>query len=223
MRTRTTTATATAAAALTTAVALLLTGCGGGSDSDDSGKDEIAGADTGASASASPSPSASEDGVDRPEIKLPKDIENVFEGGSTGDAKKDAVLADNERRVNSIDEAIVVDAEKHPALEFYSKDDALLSAATYIKSFYDNDRSFTGKTRYYEREVTFAKDGSATVTYCMDSTDTYPKDRKTGKVDRSVKASPNDYVFYNTRLEKNTEGVWQTTSVSSTEAAKRCM
>ncbi|NHI07913.1 Lipoprotein [Streptomyces sp. KO7888] len=223
MRTRTTTA--TAAAALTAAVALLLTACGGGSDSDDSGKDEIAGADTGASASASasPSPSASEDGVDRPEIKLPKDIENVFEGGATGDAKKDAVLADNERRVNSIDEAIVVDAEKHPALEFYSKDDALMSAATYIKSFYDNNRSFSGKTRYYEREATFAKDGSATVTYCMDSTNTYPKDRKTGKVDRSVEASPNDYVFYNTRLEKNADGVWQTTSVSSTEAAERCM
>ncbi|MFJ8143524.1 hypothetical protein ACIQ6R_00410 [Streptomyces sp. NPDC096048] len=220
MRTRTTTA--TAAATLATAVALLLSGCGG-SDGEDSGKDEIAGADTRASASASPSASASEDGIERPEIKLPKDIENVFEEGSTGDAKKDAVLADNERRVNSIDEAIVVDAEKHPALEFYSKDDALMSAVTYVKSFYDNGRSFTGKTRYYDREVTLAKDGSASVTYCMDATGTYPKDRATGKVDRSVKASPSDYVFYNTRLEKNSEGVWQTTSVSSTEAAKRCM
>ncbi|WP_217140634.1 hypothetical protein [Streptomyces sp. AC627_RSS907] len=220
MRTRTTTA--TTAAALTTAVALLLSGCGG-SETEDSGKDKIAGADTGASASASPSASSSADTVERPEIKLPKDIENVFEGGSTGDVKKDAVLADNERRVNSIDEAIVVDAAEHPALEFYSKGDALMSAATYVKSFYDNDRSFTGKTRYYDREVTFAKDGSATVTYCVDGTATYPKDRKTGKVDRSVKASPSDYVFYNTRLEQNAEGVWQTTSVSSTEAAKRCM
>ncbi|AKZ57408.1 conserved exported protein of unknown function [Streptomyces ambofaciens ATCC 23877] len=218
MRTRPTT---TAAAALTAAVALMLSGCG--SDTDDSGKDKIAGADTGASASATPSASASEDGIERPEIKLPSDVQNVFEGGSTGDAKKDAVLADNERRVNSIDEAIVVDADKHPALEFYSKGDALMSAATYIKSFYDNDRSFTGKTRYYDREVTFAKDGSATVTYCMDATDTYPKNRKTGKVDRSVESSPSDYAFYNTRLEKNSEGVWQTTSVSSTEAAERCM
>ncbi|MEU5678386.1 MULTISPECIES: hypothetical protein [Streptomyces] len=216
MRTRPT----IAAAALTAAVTLLLSGCGG-SDSEDSGKDEIAGADTGASAS--PSPSASEDGIDRPEIKLPSDVKNVFEGGSTGDPVKDAVLADNERRVNSIDEAIVVDAEKHPALEFYSKDAALMSAATYIKSFYDNNRSFTGETRYYDREVTLAKDGSATVTYCMDATGTYPKDRKTGKVDRSVTGSPSDYVFYNTRLEKNAEGVWQTTSVSSTEAAERCM
>ncbi|GHI92022.1 hypothetical protein [Streptomyces olivaceus] len=221
MRTRTRTGTTTTvAAALTTAVALLLSGCGG-SDSDDSGKDQIAGADTGASTSAPSTPS--KDTVERPEIKLPKDIENVFEGSPTGDAEKDAVLADNERRVNSIDEAIVVDAEKHPALEFYSKGDALASAATYIKSFYDNDRSFTGKTRYYDREVTLAKDGSATVTYCVDGTDTYPKDRKTGKADRSVKASPSDYVFYNSRLEKSAEGVWQTTRVSSTEAANRCM
>ncbi|MFE0791335.1 hypothetical protein [Streptomyces mutabilis] len=220
MRTRPTTA--TAAAALTAAVTLLLSGCGG-SGSEDSGKDKIAGADTGASASASPSPSASEDAIDRPEIKLPSDVKNVFEGDATGDPVKDAVLADNERRINSIDEAIVVDAEKHPALEFYSKDAALMSAATYIKSFYDNNRSFTGETRYYDREVTLAKDGSATVTYCMDATGTYPKDRKTGKVDRSVTGSPSDYVFYNTRLEKNAEGVWQTTSVSSTDAAKRCM
>ncbi|MEU5753415.1 hypothetical protein ACGF5T_00170 [Streptomyces sp. NPDC047853] len=221
MRTRPTT---TAAAALTAAVALMLSGCGG-SDTEDSGKDKIAGADTGASASASPTASAPAggDGIERPEVRLPSDVENIFEDGSTGDTKKDAVLADNERRVNSIDEAIVVDADKHPALEFYSKGDALMSAATYIKSFYDNDRSFTGKTRYYDREVTFAKDGSATVTYCMDATGTYPKNRKTGKVDRSVKASPSDYAFYNTRLEKNAQGVWQTTSVSSTEAAKRCM
>ncbi|GAB2876825.1 lipoprotein [Streptomyces deserti] len=218
MRTRTTTA---ATAALTAAVALLLAGCGGG-DSQDSGSDKIAGADTGSS-SAKPSTSATADTIERPEIKLPKDVVNVFEDTQTGDAKKDAVLADNERRINSIDEAITVDAPKHPALAFYSKDDALLSAASYIKSFYDDGRSFTGKTRYYDREVTFLKDGAAAVTYCMDATQTYPKDRKTGKVDRSVKASPSDYVFYNTLLEKNAKGVWQTTSVTSTEAAKRCM
>lgn len=203
MRTRPTTTVTATAAAVTALVALLLSGCGGGSVSGDSGKGENAGAGSGASVSSSPT----EDTAERPGVKLPEDIENTFEGGQTGDAKQDAVLADNERRVNSIDEAIVVDAEKHPALELYSKGDALASAATYIKSFYDNDRSFTDKTRYHDREVTFAKDGSATVTYCMDGTGTYPKDRKTGKVDRSVEASPNDYVFYSSRLEENAEGV----------------
>ncbi|MET9758676.1 hypothetical protein ABZ016_06415 [Streptomyces sp. NPDC006372] len=220
MRTRTTTAAATA---LTAVVALLLTGCGGSDDTSNSKDgDKIAGADSG-SGSANPSASASADNIDRPEIKLPSDVENVFEGGTTGDAAKDAVLADNERRINSIDEAITVDAKKYPALRFYSKGDALASAASYIQSFRDEARSFTGKTRYYDREVTFLKGGAASVTYCMDATQTYPKDRSTDKVDRSVKASPSDYVFYNTRLEKNAKGVWQTATVSSTEAAKRCM
>lgn len=215
MRTRT-----TAAAFLTTAT-LLLTACGG-SDGEDDANDKIAGVDTGTT-SASPSASPTEDAIERPEIKLPKDVVNVFEDGETGDPKKDEVLADNERRINSIDEAITVDAEKHPALEFYSSGDALLSAASYIKTFYDDGRSFVGTTRFYDREVTFLKDGAAVVTYCMDATKTYPMDRKTKKVDRSVKASSNDYVFYNTRLEKNADGVWQTTSVSSTAASKRCM
>jgi hypothetical protein len=219
MRTRTTTAVATA---LTAAVALLLSGCGGSDSSDKKDGDKIAGAEAGAG-SATPSASVTSDGIERPEIKLPSDVDNVFEGAQTGDAKKDAVLADNERRINSIDEAITVDAKKYPALQFYSKGDALISAASYIKSFRDQARSFTGKTRYYDREVTFLKDGAASVTYCMDATQTYPKDRSTDEVDRSVKASPSDYVFYSTRLEKNAKGVWQTATVSSTEAAKKCM
>jgi hypothetical protein len=159
-------------------VALLLTGCGGSDSSDPKDSDKIAGADAG-SGSSKPSASAPGDGIERPEIKLPSDVENVFEGGTTGDPVKDAVLADNERRINSIDEAITVDARKYPALKFYSKGDALMSAASYIMSFRDENRSFTGKTRYYDREVTLHKAGA--------------------------------------------EGVWQTTTVSSTEAAKRCM
>jgi hypothetical protein len=209
------------ATALLTAT-LLLTACGG-SDGEDKANDKIAGADTGTTTSASPSASAPKDAIERPEIKLPKDVVNVFEDSETGDPKKDEVLADNERRINALTEAITVDAAEHPALEFYSKGDALISAASFIKPFYDEGRSFVGTTRFYDREVTFLKEGVAAVTYCQDGTETYPMDRKTKKVDRSVKASPNDYVFYNTRLEKNAEGVWQTTSVMSSAAAKRCM
>ncbi|NEB19206.1 hypothetical protein [Streptomyces coelicoflavus] len=221
MRTRTTTA--TAAAALTTAVALLLTACGGGSDSDDSGKDEIAGADTGASASASasPSPSASGDGVDRPEIKLPADVKNVFEGTKTGDPVKDAVLADNERMINSIDEAITVDAEEHPALKFYSKDNALVAAATYVQSFYEGGTTWTGSTRYYDREVTLSGDNAATVTYCGDETESYSKDRKTKKV-KKTPGDADDYVSYNARMEKNADGVWQTVNVVSERGSEKC-
>ena len=51
------------------------------------------GAEGGGKKRESPSPTASDDGIERPEIKLPKDVKNVFEGGGTGDAKKDAILA----------------------------------------------------------------------------------------------------------------------------------
>ncbi|MFJ8188236.1 hypothetical protein ACIQ8D_00320 [Streptomyces sp. NPDC096094] len=218
MRTRTTTA--TAAATLATAVALLLSGCGG-SDGEDSGKDEIAGADTGASASASPSASASEDSVERPEIKLPSDVKNVFEDGETGDAVEDAVLADNERMINSIDEAITVDAEEHPALKFYSKGDALMAAASYVQSFYESGTTWTGSTRYYDREVALSGQSTATVTYCGDETKSYSKDRKTKEV-KKTPGDSDDYVSYSARMKKSAEGVWQTTNVVSERGAEKC-
>ncbi|MFE0787457.1 hypothetical protein CJD44_07780 [Streptomyces sp. alain-838] len=218
MRTRPTTA--TAAAALTAAVTLLLSGCGG-SDSEDSGKDKIAGADTGASASASPSPSASADGIDRPEIKLPSDVKNVFEGDSTGDPVKDAVLADNERMINSIDEAITVDAEEHPALKFYSKDNALIAAASYVQSFYEAGTTWTGSTRYYDREVTLSGENAATVTYCGDETKSYSKDRETKEV-KKTPGDADDYVSYSARVQKNADGVWQTTNVVSERGSEKC-
>ncbi|MCX3285748.1 hypothetical protein OR263_03235 [Streptomyces sp. NEAU-H22] len=216
MRTPTTTAAATA---LTAAVALLLSGCGG-SDSSHKDGDKIAGAEAGAG-SATPSASPTSDGIERPEIKLASDAENVFEGGPTGDQVKDAVLADNERMINSIDEAITVDAGKHPALKFYSKDDALIAAATYVKSFYDSGTSWAGVTRYYDREVTLDGTTTATVTYCGDETKSYSKDRETKQVKRTP-GDADDYVSYNARMEKNAEGVWQAAKVSSQRGAERC-
>ncbi|QCX76931.1 hypothetical protein C9F11_16350 [Streptomyces sp. YIM 121038] len=211
-----------AAASLTAAAVLSLSACGGG-DGGSKNDDKIEGAGNSSSPTATPSPKASADAIERPRIELPKDVENVFEGGRTGDAKKDAILADSERRIDSLDEAITVNAKEHPALKFYSAGDALVSAATYIKSFYDEGRSFVGTTRYYQRNVTILKKGTAAVTYCMDSSKTYPLDRKSKKVDKSIPASGKDYAFFNTRLERNAEGVWQTTSVTSIEAAKQCL
>ncbi|MEK8171309.1 hypothetical protein NKH77_23285 [Streptomyces sp. M19] len=146
------------AATLLLATALTLTACGGDSDSD--GKDKIDGADA-TTASASPSATPSDDGIDRPEITLPKDVHNVFEGGKTGDPQKDAVLADNERRLNSIDEIITSGDLKRPGLKFYSKGTALGSATTYVQGFLDENRSFTGTTRYYDRKVALLKEGQA--------------------------------------------------------------
>lgn len=47
-------------------------------------------------------------------------------------------------------------------------------------------------TRHYDREVTFLKGGAAAVTCCEDTSKTYPKNRKTGAVDRSFPESDQD-------------------------------
>jgi hypothetical protein len=78
-----------------------------------------------------------------------------------------------------------------------------------------------GTTRFFDRKATFATDGSAAVIYCSDETKAFLKDRKTGKVDNSPNDA-NSYVLYNTRLEKNAQGIWQTVSVVSDRGASQC-
>nr|WP_306416620.1 hypothetical protein [Streptomyces sp. alain-838] len=131
------------------------------------------------------------------------------------------MLADNERMINSIDEAITVDAEEHPALKFYSKDNALIAAASYVQSFYEAGTTWTGSTRYYDREVTLSGENAATVTYCGDETKSYSKDRETKEV-KKTPGDADDYVSYSARVQKNADGVWQTTNVVSERGSEKC-
>ncbi|NDZ77596.1 hypothetical protein G3I19_03460 [Streptomyces sp. SID10853] len=209
------------AAALVVAAALLLSACGGGDSASSDKAEKVPGADTGKQ-SASPSASNAGDGIKRPKVVLPKGVSDVFEGGKTGDPKKDAVLADNARNLDAINAAITTDAKKlTPALRFYNKDDALTSALSYIQGFYDDGRSYVGAARYYNRKVTPLKGGAVALTYCQDATKTYPKDRRTGKVTHPA-ASSGDYTFFNERLEKNDKGVWQSASVISGAGDQKC-
>lgn len=208
-----------AVAALTAAAALSLSACGSGDDNSKD-KDKIAGADTGSGTSPSPSASSA-DTAGRPTIKFPSDARNVFEGQKTGDAKKDAVLADNAQRINSVDDAIFRGAVNTKALSFYSAEGALDSARTFIKGYLDDGRSWEGTTRYFDRQVTFRDDGSAAVVYCSDESKSFLKDRKTGKIEKTPTTS-DSYVLYNTKLVKNAAGVWQTTKVISKRGADQC-
>ncbi|MFI2026981.1 hypothetical protein [Streptomyces buecherae] len=210
---------------LLVAASMTLTACGGDSDSGADSKDKIKGAESSSTpppATSTPSSTPMDDGIDRPEIKLPADVKNVFEDSKTGDPKKDAVLADSERRINSVDHAVLSGNPKSPALKFYSSGPALTSAIQYVNGFLQNNKSFTGESRYYQRKVTLLDDENAVVSYCMDTTEANSKDRKTGKVTKAP-GGPIDYVFFNTRVKKNQTGVWQTNYVNSTEKAKRCM
>lgn len=198
----------TAAAAL-----FLLTACGGGGE-----ERGIAGA--GSTYSASPTASAPASGR-RPTITFPSDARNVFEGQKSGDARKDAVLADNAQRINSIDDAIFQGTVDTEALGFYSSEGALGSARLFIKGYVDDDRSWTGTTRYFDRQVTFQPDGSAAVVYCSDESKSFLKNRKTNKLE-NVPTSADSYVLHNTRLVENQDGVWQTTKVISKRGAAQC-
>ncbi|MFE0130540.1 hypothetical protein ACFWY6_02920 [Streptomyces sp. NPDC059037] len=212
-----------AAVAFTATATLLLTACGGGSD-ESSDKDKIAGADSGSGKkSASPDTSASDDKIERPKVELPKDVKNVFDGGSTGDATKDAVLADNERGINAESAAIVSGDRDSTALSFYNKGEALLSEAKYVQSFLDAGISYKGTIRYFDRRVTLVDNKTAALVYCADESGASNTDRKTGKVKASGQTEPKDnYVLYNTRLTLNAKGVWQSTKGFGKRGAASC-
>jgi hypothetical protein len=207
------------AAALAATAALLLTACGGGDDkSDDS--DKIAGADQASKESASPSAEAS-DAVERPEVTLPRDVNNVFESWKTGDAVKDAVLADVTRRINATDASITAGEPDSEAIKFYYEGDALIDAVEWVQGYKKDGKSITGTTRYFNPEIKIADKDTAAVAYCSDESKAYDKDRKTDKADKTT-VTKNSYVTYSTRVQKNDQGVWQTTSLLSERGNSKC-
>ncbi|MFF8781851.1 hypothetical protein ACF07W_31690 [Streptomyces sp. NPDC015140] len=208
------------AAAFAATAALTLSACGGG-DEDSGGNDKIAGADTGqASTSASPSTGAS-DSAGRPDLKVPKDMKSVFEGWKTGDTTKDAALADAQRALGSVDDAIARGDTKSKALSFYYQDNALVSEVKWVQAWLDANISWTGTIRYFDPQVTLRDEKTAVVVYCADDGKAYNKDRKTGKVDKTP-ASDSPYVLYNTRLEKSGDGVWVTSGLITKRGHEQC-
>ncbi|WP_369368978.1 hypothetical protein AB5L52_27090 [Streptomyces sp. CG4] len=198
----------------------MLAGCGGGGGGDSNSKNKISGADTGGSASASPSASASA-ATGRPEITFPSDAKNVFEGGKTGDATKDAVLADSALSVNSVDEAIFKGSASTKALGFYNAGKALGESITYAQGYINKHDTWVGETRYFDRSVTLSGADKAYVTYCSDESKSFIKHKKTNKIENTP-TTADSYVLYHTALTKNAAGVWQTTDVVSNRGAKEC-
>jgi hypothetical protein len=208
-----------AAAVAGAAAVLLLTACGGG-DGKPEGDDKAAGADAGGRASVSPSVSASTS-PGRPKTELPSDLTLTFEGPRTGDSVKDAVLADNAERMRAVDAAITGTDPEGEALGYYNTGKALEAALSWVQQFKDAGATVTGEARYYDRTVTLKGGTSASLTFCADEGKGYSKDKKTGRIDKTP-VTKNSYVFYNTRLDKNSAGVWQTSQIISTRGAAQC-
>ncbi|MFB6557285.1 hypothetical protein [Streptomyces sp. NPDC056405] len=209
-----------AALTLTAAAALTLSACGSDDDSAVKDSDKIAGADTGGETSVSPSPSAS-DADGRPKIELSSDAKNVFDYEKTGDAAKDAVLADSTLSVNSVDEAIFKGSTDTKALGFYNTESALSDSITYALGYINKKNTWVGETRYFDYKVNLVEDDQAYVTYCSDESKSFIKNKKTDKV-KKTPTTADSYVLYNTKLAKSTKGVWQTTDIASNRGSEAC-
>ncbi|MEV7321789.1 hypothetical protein [Streptomyces sp. NPDC093970] len=205
-------------AALAASAALILTACSSG-EGGSKANDKIAGADGGGTkASASPTASAA---ADRPEVTLPNDLSDTFESWKTGDMTKDAALGDVARRIDATNYAIAQGDPELPALGFYYSGGALADAKDWVESIAKDGYSITGANRYYNAKIDVFDSVSAGVTYCEDQSKAFAKVRKSGKV---IKMAVNNdsYVVYTTRLDKNKQGVWQTTKLTSQRGSKSC-
>lgn len=217
----------TSVVAAVLATGLLATACGGGDDSTD---DALPGADTGSSASPDPADEESDeaedepaeddlpdDGIDRPEIDLPDDVNNVFEEVDTDDPVELAVLADQERSISAVDEAVTSGDTTVPSLSFYQADTALLESVEFAVGMHDDGLSFGGTTYYYNRTVELQSDTAAVATYCVDMSESYLVD-----VDSGEREADSGTYYYTSRQELNDAGVWQTVVLTAEREDETC-
>ncbi|MEU6226941.1 hypothetical protein [Streptomyces sp. NPDC047042] len=210
------------ATALVASAALLLTACGG-DDSGSKDNDKIAGADTGSETSASPTASATAPAAsaDRPKIELPSDLTYTFEWPKTGDADKDAVLADSEQSIKAVDLAITKQNALDKAYLYYYEGEAAAGTETFIKKYVDAKASITGAYRFYDPDLKVDSDGTASLSYCEDQGKAYVKYLETNKV-KKTEVNADSYVIYHTSLRKSDKGVWLIEKMVSEVGSAKC-
>ncbi|MFE7976417.1 hypothetical protein [Streptomyces shenzhenensis] len=207
----------TTAAAGVTAV-LLLAGCGGNDDTKQN--DKITGADTAPTKSSSPTPTEPTS-PDRPKIELPSDVTYTFDWPKTGDADKDAVLADSEQSIKAVDLAIVNQDALDDAYRFYYEGEAAAQTQQFIEAYVKAQARTTGSYRYYNPVVDVSSGSTASLVYCEDQGKAYDLYLKTKKVDKTP-ITKNSYVLYSSQLKKNDKGVWVVEKLMSQRGSAKC-
>ncbi|MGB8944115.1 MAG: hypothetical protein WCD21_28370 [Streptomyces sp.] len=215
-----------AAVSLAAAAALLLSGCGGGDDKD-SGKDKIAGADDGGKKSASPGDEKSDaPKIDRPEMKLPSDVDIVFDKANVSDPDKAAAATDAENFVLSIRHGIVKQDVEDAAYKFYSEyqGPAFKYAKDQIKKNVDAGYTVTGEQHFTGTKVEVVKNKkSAVVSFCSDATKFFSKEVKTEKVHRT-KPSVTDFASWEILMtaSDSSKGLWRAKQAQVRDGAEEC-
>ncbi|MGA5359613.1 hypothetical protein [Streptomyces purpurascens] len=200
-----------AAAVLTASMAVLTTACGsGGGES----SDPIKGAGSGdGNTSASPSASASQGGVKRPEITLSKEFQADFESWTNSDPKLQAILNDGREQLRAKYAAVINSDLDSEAVAFYSSEATQVSARKWIKQFVEDDNDIIGRVTAFNAKALISDSGSGVLFYCVDERQASTKNRKSGKVVKTPD-KPESVLQYRTRLDKSSQGVWKTTSVT---------
>jgi uncharacterized protein (DUF427 family) len=204
-------------AAAVLAAGLLLVSCS--SSDSDSEDEDIQGVETGDSQdpdddepSEDPEPTPSDDGIDRPEIELPDDMNNVFEDTETGDPEQDAIIADVVQGINAQDMAISESDPSLEAVEFYYLADALIDVRTFIRGAADANDTWTGTSEYYDFTVETPHAGDAVVTYCIDTSEVQTRELDTGDVLPRDEDARN-FNYTQAVLQESEQGVWQVSTL----------
>jgi len=216
-----------AAAACAAAAALLLSGCGSSKQQTTASSTStgIAGAQSAtATPSASPTPSTPADTP--PAAVLPADFSIVVDGGPTGNAAKDAVLAANldfyRAEYQAIGRQNAGDSLYQQWTGQYSAlFNARSSTKAYINSLVGQGLTVTGTLRVYDQVVTAVTGTQAQLHWCEDQSDAYAKVVKTGVV-KYNKPSRQSFYYYQSIMTRNSQGRWITTAIQSYEGDSRC-
>ncbi|WP_369200687.1 hypothetical protein [Streptomyces sp. PU-14G] len=196
-------------AAAAVASALLLSGCGGGEGgSSKDGKIEGAGS---SKDDTSPSPSGGDDSAkDKPadfrtsDIELPDDVELVFDWKQPSDPAKAAALDGAADYMRALIHGTAKQDPDDPVVvrHVVPLQTAGEYAAVLIKAHVKDDVTVTGKDRYYREKVGDVVDGRlAEVSFCVDQSDFFAKEIKSGKVLRTEEG-PADYMRYTLVMQK---------------------
>lgn len=214
-----------AVAACAAAAALLLSGCGSSSKQAVTAPTGIAGAQSATAApTAAPSPSAAT--VTLPAAVLPAGFSIVVDGGPTGDAAKDAVLAANldfyRAEYQAIGRQNAGDSLYQQWTGQYSATfNARSTTRAYINSLVGQGLTVTGTLRVYDQVVTAVTATQAQLHWCEDQSDAYAKVVRTGVV-KYNKPSRQSFYYYQSIMTRNSQGRWITTAVQSFEGDSRC-
>ncbi|CAM5345041.1 MULTISPECIES: hypothetical protein [Streptomyces] len=211
--------------ALATATALLLTGCGGESSDPD---DKIAGAgENSAEASASPGEKGAGDGIDRPEMEFPGDMEVVLDWGQPSEADQAAALHDAGEYMTAVNYGVEKQDPENAAYKFYVV--PLSSAHTFakdmIKKHVDAGLTGTGALRFSNGKVKLSESGNtASVTFCRDESKYFNKEVKSGKVHKT-KVDEKSYYAFTLIMEraKVPKGLWRAKDIAGERGASECV